>query len=397
MSTKNQLQKLKDELNTSRAELNLLHEVSNAMRTTLKLNEILYIILTAITFHEGLGFNRAMLFLVNKSKNILEGVMGIGPHSGEEADKIWHAIEARKMTLDDLIGSYHKFRSDPESKLNSIVKTIKIPLTEKGGILALTILEGMPFEVTTEEAKNQARDKIQEILKTEYFIIVPLKAKDKIIGAILADNIFTKNPITKSDVRMLSLFANHAGLAIENSRLYEETLHLSNSDWLTKLCNHGHFQYLLSSHLEKAKELETELSLIMLDIDYFKNYNDILGHPAGDRALKKLSTILKAELRKTDFACRYGGEEFAIIMPGADKSESLRLAERLRKAVEKAKFPKQDVQPEKKFTISCGVATFPEDAKDKSKLIQCADLALYKAKKEGKNRSLLYNKTLKKL
>ena len=124
----NNAKKLKEELGATRAELNLLYEVGNAMRTTLKLDEILYIILTAITFHGGLSFNRAMLFLVNKSGNMLEGVMGIGPHSGEEADKIWRAIEAYKMTLEDLIGAYHKFKKDPESKLNSIVKGIKVPL-----------------------------------------------------------------------------------------------------------------------------------------------------------------------------------------------------------------------------------------------------------------------------
>jgi len=391
-----EIRKLRDELSMSRAELNLLYEVSNAMRGTLKLREILYIILTAITFHEGLGFNRAMLFLTNKAKNSIEGVMGIGPHSGEEADKIWQAIESQKMTFEDLIGAYHKFKRDPESKLNSIVKTIKLPLGEKGGILALTVLEGMPFEVTTEEAKKQAKDKIQEILNTEYFVVVPLKAKDTVIGAILADNIFTKKPITKSDIRMLTLFANHAGLAIENSRLYEETLHLSNSDWLTKLHNHGHFQYLLSTHLQKAKDLKMPLSLVVIDIDNFKNYNDKLGHPAGDKVLKRLGSILRSEVRKMDLPCRYGGEEFTIIMPNSNKDEAMRLAERVRLAVEKAKFPKEEVQPKKKFTISCGVASFPEDTKDKGKLIQAADAALYWAKKKGKNRTCLYNKSLKK-
>src|SRR3989338_4482180 len=135
-------------------EFVMLYEISNAMRTTLKLDQVLYIILTALTAHDGLGFNRALLFLVNEKENVLEGVMGIGPHSAEEAGKIWHAISQMKMTLDDFIASYDNFKKDSESKLNNITKCIKIPLREDMGILALTILEGMPFEITNDEAKR---------------------------------------------------------------------------------------------------------------------------------------------------------------------------------------------------------------------------------------------------
>src|SRR3989338_8407816 len=226
---------LKQELEQLNWEFSLLYEISNAIRTTLKLDQILYIILTALTSHEGMGFNRAMLFLVNDKEGVLEGVMGIGPHTAEEAGKIWHALSEAQMTLDDFIASYDTFKKDPESKLNSIVKGIKIPLREDMGILALTILEGMPFEITTEDAKKKVNPDILNTLNTDYFVTVPLKEKDKVLGAILVDNAFNKKPITKSDVKMLTMFANHAGLAIENSRLYEETVFLSNIDWLTKL------------------------------------------------------------------------------------------------------------------------------------------------------------------
>src|SRR5512135_1411200 len=117
--------RLTSELERMEWEFSMLYEVSNAMRTTLKLDQILYIILTALTSHEGLGFNRAMLFLVNEKENVLEGIMGIGPHTAEEAGKIWHYISQAKMTLEDFIASYDTFKSDPESKLNSIVKGIK--------------------------------------------------------------------------------------------------------------------------------------------------------------------------------------------------------------------------------------------------------------------------------
>jgi diguanylate cyclase (GGDEF)-like protein len=382
--------KLKEELARLEWEFSLLYEISNAMRTTLKLDQILYIILTALTSHEGLGFNRAMLFLVNEKEQVLEGVMGIGPHTAEEAGKIWHAVSIQKKTLDDFIASYGAFKKDPESKLNQIVKGIKIPLREDMGILALTILEGMPFEITTHEAKKIVDPEIQRALNTDFFVTIPLKAKDKIVGAILVDNIFNKKLITKTDVRMLAMFASHAGLAIENSRLYEETVYLSNIDWLTKLWNYGKFHQHLSLELERARMNETSLTLVMIDVDNFKNYNDTLGHMKGDEALRKISGVLQSKSRKCDIAARYGGEEFGIVMPNTSKENGRLFCERLRNEVERTFAEEVDIDPSQRLTVSCGIATFPEDAHDKNELVSRADIALYEAKNAGKNRTCLY-------
>ena len=375
-------------------EFSLLYEISNAMRTTLKLDHIFYIILTALTSHEGLGFNRAMIFLVNDKENVLEGAMGIGPYSAEEAGKIWHAVTTQKMTLDDLIASYDTFKRNPESKLNSIVRGMKIPLREDMGILALTILEGMPFEITTHEAKKLVHPDIERTLNTDFFVTVPLKTKDRVLGAVLVDNVFNKKPITKSDVRMLTMFANHAALAIENSRLYEETVYLSNTDWLTKLWNYGKFQYLLSSELERSKMHQTNISLVMVDVDNFKNYNDTLGHMKGDEALKEISKALQSKSRKVDSVARYGGEEFAIIMPDTSKESARLFAERLRNEVERIFADDKAIGPSKRVTISSGIASYPEDADSKDELISRADLALYEAKNAGKNRTCVYSKIM---
>lgn len=368
---------LEKKLRKSQAELLILYEIGNAMRTTLKLNEIIFIILTGVTAHEGLGFNRAMLFLVNERNQIIEGVMGIGPDTTEEAERIWKHIEKERMSLEDLIRAYHKFQKE-ESQLNKKVKSIKIPLSEDKGIIAMTALEGMPFEVTTEEAKQKVNSQVSQILGTNYFVTVPIKARDKTIGAILADNIFTQRPITKEDVVVLTMLANQAGLAIQNCRLYEQTLHIAHTDSLTRLYNHGYFQHLLGKKLKVASQLKRPLSLIIIDIDNFKLFNDTHGHQAGDKLLSQISRILKKTSRQTDIVARYGGEEFAIVLPETDKGNAALLAERLREAV------KSEIIG---FTISCGVASFPEDGKDKATLISSADLALYRAKKEGKNRT----------
>jgi diguanylate cyclase (GGDEF)-like protein len=380
---------LQAEIERMEWEFSMLYEVSNAMRTTLNLDQIFYIILTALTAHEGLGFNRAMLFLVNEKENMLEGVMGIGPHSAEEAGKIWQSISS-KMTLDDFIAAYDSFKKDPESKLNSIVKGIKIPLREDMGILALTILEGMPFEITTDEAKKLVDPEIKKTLNADFFVTVPLKAKDKILGAILVDNIFNKKPITKSDVRMLTMFANHAGLAIENSRLYEETVYLSNTDWMTKLWNYGKFHQFLTYELDKARATNTILSLVMIDVDNFKSYNDTFGHMKGDQALREIADILQNKSRKGDLVARYGGEEFAIIMPNTSKENARLSVERLRSDIERAFSDTEMRDPEKRVSISAGVATYPEDAKTKDELVSRSDIAMYEAKRGGKNKVQLY-------
>lgn len=385
---------LHHELERMEWEFSMLYEVSNAMRTTLKLDQVFYIILTALTAHEGLGFNRAMLFLLNEKENALEGVMGIGPHSAEEAGKIWHSLSQRDMTLDDFIAAYDNFKKDQESKLNTIVKGMRIPLREDMGVLALTILEGMPFEITTEDAKKKVDPEILKTLNTNFFVTVPLRAKDKVLGAILVDNVFNKKPITKSDVRMLTMFANHAGLAVENSRLYEETVYLSNTDWLTKLWNYGKFQQLLSYEIEKSKINSLPLCLVMIDVDNFKNFNDTHGHLKGDEAIRNIASILQNKSRKCDSVARYGGEEFAIIMPNTSKDNSRLFAERLRSDVEKFYAEDNSMPPDKRLTISAGIAIYPDDANTKEELVSMADSVLYQAKHNGKNRTYISSQAM---
>lgn len=375
------------ELQKARNELTLLYEVSNAMRTTLKLDEILYIILTAVTAHAGLGFNRAMLFLVNEKDGVLEGKMGIGPDTGEEANTIWTYIETEKMNLDDLINNYKASIQLAKSQLNSFVRGLRLPLKEEndeGGILALTLLDGMPLHITSETIHKQRHDSLISSLKTDEFVTVPLKAKDKIIGVLFADNYYTHKLISNDDIRILTMFANQAGLAIENSQLYEQTLFKSHTDSLTGLWNHGYFQFLLQEEISHSTKIQQPLSIIMADLDNFKIHNDVLGHQQGDQLLIQVAQILRVSARKQDFVCRYGGEEFAILLPQTNKMETRVIAERLRQAVEMFQFEKK--LSDKKLTISLGLATFPEDAIDKDSLLKHADSALYEAKRQGKNR-----------
>lgn len=387
ISMENNSIKIKHEIERTQNELAILYEISNAMRTTLKLDEILYIILTGVTAHTGLGFNRAILFLINETDGIIEGKMGIGPGNGEEANLVWKRIEQEQLDLEDLISAYKFSKTTVDSSaFNQQIRQLKVSLgAQSGCILSVSVLDGMPLNLNKETIAKYRDDPIIQMLNTEELVVVPLKTKDKVNGIILADNFITKKPITKDDMRMLIMLSNQAGLAIENSQLYEKTVMIANSDYLTDLWNHGYFQFLLQSELEKAKATKTPLSLLMLDIDDFKIYNDHLGHQAGDQILKELSRLLKNQSRKMDFVCRYGGEEFTIILPQINKEEAFVIAERLRQDILKHKFAHEEILPNKKLTVSLGLASFPEDRVTTSELICCSDKMLYQAKHKGKN------------
>ena len=381
-----ELNRLKIELERTKIELGILYEISNAMRTTLKLDEILYIILTGVTAHTGLGFNRAMLFLVNEKEKIIEGKMGIGPESGEEANAAWTKIEEEKMDLEDLINAFKNSSSVLESGFNRQVRNLKVSMYDKDeNPLSLAVLEGMPLHLTGQTIQKYRNSPVIKMLESSELLLIPLKAKDRVNGIIVADNFITNDPITKDDIRMLTMLANQAGLAIENSQLFELTAERAHSDYLTNLWNHGYFQFLLQIELEKAKVTKTKLSLITIDIDNFKIYNDTLGHQAGDKILRDLAQLLRNQSRKMDHVCRYGGEEFTIILPQTEQKEAYMIAERLRVDIQKYPFLNEEIFPNKMLTVSLGIATFPENGLSSAELITVSDKSLYKAKNHGKN------------
>ncbi len=155
------------------------------------------------------------------------------------------------------------------------------------------------------------------------------------------------------------------------------------TDGLTGIYNRRFFDQMLPREINRSHRLGTQVSLLMLDIDHFKRFNDRLGHPAGDQALRTLVQTLGQRLRDMDFVARYGGEEFAVVMPGADRVSALSTAERLRSAVESATFGLPANSD--RLTVSIGVAVYPEDADDASSLLTAADSALYSAKRAGRN------------
>ncbi len=169
--------------------------------------------------------------------------------------------------------------------------------------------------------------------------------------------------------------------------LYEHVKLLSVTDELTSLYNRRYFFHKLREEIERAWRYSRQLSVLLIDIDNFKMYNDIYGHEQGDDILRSFSNRLRKIVRENDIVARLGGEEFVIIMPEANQKMASDLAERLR--LDAIKYPFKNTN--RKFTVSIGVAGFPSDAQDMNGLLRKADRALYAAKRKGKNKVCLYN------
>lgn len=175
--------------------------------------------------------------------------------------------------------------------------------------------------------------------------------------------------------------ANHR-LAEANRRLAQ----LAITDGLTELYNHRHFHERLAKEVERSNRTGLPLSLLMIDVDHFKHYNDLNGHPAGDSVLRRVAQLLSEGRRLNDAVARYGGEEFAVLLVDTPRDAAGRLAEQLRLRVADEDFPNGAAQPLGRLTISVGVACFPDDAATSDALVAAADDALYRAKRHGRNR-----------
>lgn len=227
-------------------------------------------------------------------------------------------------------------------------------------------------------------EKIQNV-----YMIVPMIIEDRVIGAIKMEREGEPFlPFSEDDIHKLSILCAQTAVILRRAHLYGEVERLAIIDGLTGLYVHRYFQEILAKELKRASILKEVLSLLMVDIDYFKRYNDEYGHLSGDEILRRIGKVLKNGVHETDFVARYGGEEFAIILIHQGKEEAKKVAEELRKSVESMalKIGGKDTR----ITISIGAATFPDDAGSPDEIIKCADQVLYKAKTGGRNRVVAY-------
>ena len=217
-------------------------------------------------------------------------------------------------------------------------------------------------------------------------VVVPLVAEGDAMGALAVER--GGGPaarVTARTVDLLDQFAAHAALALRAASLRAEVGRLADTDSLTGLPNRRVFQEALARELAVADRRGEPCALILLDVDHFKGINDSLGHQAGDEVLRRVGRALAETARETDTAARYGGEEFAVLAPGCSTAEAVVVAERFRKAIAVASGPVP-------ITVSAGVASYPSDGGDGGWLVTAADVALYRAKNLGRDRTVRFRR-----
>lgn len=259
------------------------------------------------------------------------------------------------------------------------------PLELDAGITGEVVRMRAPIYVpdTVKDARALAYRRDEDPSGTLF--CVPMTYQEGVIG-VLAFSSPAIDAFNEDERELLVTIANQASLALANAQLFQETLELSIRDGLTGVLNRRALDERLELEWSRARRDKAHLSVIMLDIDHFKSYNDELGHQAGDDVLRRVAQILENSLRKVDAVGRYGGEEFCVILPRAKKEEAEQVAHKLRRSIAEADFPRGYLQPLGRVTISCGVATTPDDTDVREDLIGRADAALLAAKEAGRNR-----------
>ena len=219
--------------------------------------------------------------------------------------------------------------------------------------------------------------------ETQSIVCLPLISKGRTLGVIELLNL-PRGHLTAPDLEFLVALADFAAIAVENARFVKRIKDLSIVDDVTGLFNSRHLLALLETEISRAVRYSAPFSIIFLDLDHFKLVNDNYGHLVGSRLLREVGQVLKYNLRTVDWATRYGGDEFVLILPRTGRKESLLVAKRLRSSLNEEVFLKNEglhIQ----ITASFGIATFPDDAKTKEDAIRMADQAMYRVKRSTRD------------
>lgn len=332
-------------------EMVISNDMNNKLRSSGSMQETVSMAL--LYLKKILPFSSGVIYLMNHSKNYLEAVAEWNEPNVTEyiftPDQCWGLRQGKiyfYINKDESMPCKH---SEGESHIRSYVCMPLLALNEVVGVLHL--------QITNSHDMDQ-----NEIIK-----------------------LYENNNL------MIQNIAGQISLSISNIKLYEVLKQRSTRDLLTSLYNRSYLSDTFERDVQRAKRNNTSIVVIMMDIDFFKNVNDTYGHEAGDAVLREVSKLLTRELRKSDIACRYGGEEFLIILYDTVFQDASERIEQLRQKISNLQFHFVALFS---ITVSFGVAMFPEDGNNSEELIKAADQALYVSKKTGRNKVTVYNNTL---
>lgn len=328
-------------------ELRVLYEVARRLGGSLKLDEILELVLRetrrVINFHTGVIYLRS-----DSDDDLFRAGVAAGPHA----------------------------------------RLLRESTVRRGeGFLGLAVESGEPQIVHDTRIDVRTAGDVGLAQVHRSLLVVPLVAETEVLGLLVLGD---KRPGFFEDkhLQTMSIIGGQTAVAIANVQLYRKLELATITDGLTGLYNYRYFYSRLMDELHRSARYGASLSLVMLDVDHFKKINDHYGHLAGDTVLARVADIIEGGVRGCDLVARYGGEEFAVVMPQTGPSEALHVAERIRLAVREAPFEYEGERFQ--IRISAGVATYPVHAENLKELLEAADAALYRAKDEGRDRSRLF-------
>ncbi|MGO9830658.1 MAG: diguanylate cyclase [Myxococcaceae bacterium] len=221
---------------------------------------------------------------------------------------------------------------------------------------------------------------------------LPVVHQGRLLGVLNLQRTATE-AFAAEEVELLAAVADQAAMAIQNARLHAETVALSITDALTGLANRRHLFRQLEQEVARAARFRTQVSVVMMDLDHFKDLNDAAGHIAGDSVLRQVAEVLRGQVRRVDVVARYGGEEFCLVLPQVAKADAVEVADKLRRSIAELAFGSA---PAGRVTASAGVAHLPTDATTLEGLLEAADAALYASKHRGRNRITAFEPDLDK-
>lgn len=356
---KRQLLRSNEKLSRQADHLSQILHISNMLKVHMDIQAILDRVANGIK--EGLGFDSVLISLYNEDEGCFERIAQAG------IDKIWEEVQTKKPPASEIFPLLQeKFRIEG----SYFVSHEEIPTSE---------YDVLP--VNPVEAKAEGDWDPMDAL------FVPLEDKDhRLLGIISVDEPVDGKIPNAETLRALEVLANQTVNALEGARIHAQTRRKAVMDALTGLYNHGYFQETLATLAKEHREANQPYTVLMMDLDNFKQVNDVHGHMAGDKMLKEVAGALMSCIRRGDIAARYGGEEFVILLPRCEMKTADEIAERIREAVASISLPIKGDEEVLSVTISIGIASAPKHGNDHKVILEKADHALYVAKKQGKNR-----------